>query len=655
MSRTPHSNARIPHASGKRLPQMAPGIATLFDRGFALQREGRLDEARALYEQVLSHSPRDFDTLHLLGVIAARTRDPARAVDLISRAIVVCPTVAAAHSNLGAALKELKRLNEAVVCYERAIALQPDTPEAHSNLGNALRELRRPQEALVSYDRAIALRPDYADAHYNRGHALKDLRRMEESASSYARALELNPTQPFLLGTLIHALHQICAWTDFETNNQFLASQVASRQPIAPPFTVFAALDDLRLQKVAAEVWVQAKCPPQDALGPFVPGPPRDKIRLGYYSADFYDHATCYLMAELFEAHDRDRFELFAFSFGPDVNDGMRQRVSAAFDHFIDIRSLSDLEAARLSRQQGIDIAIDLKGHTQDSRPGLFAHRCAPVQVNYLGYPGTMGAPYMDYLIADRVLIPPGREAHYTEKIVRLPHTYQVNDTKRTISPTIYTRGTLNLPPESFVFCCFNNSFKITPQTFASWMRILKAVDASVLWLLEDTPVATRNLQAQAQALGVAASRLVFGPRMPLAEHLARHRCADLFLDTLPCNAHTTTSDALWAGLPVLTLPGESFAARVSASLLKAIGLPELIADTPAHYEQLAISLATQTGVLQGLRDRIQAHRLRTPLYDTPLFTHHMERAYVQMHRRQREGLPPDHFDLQPESAARAL
>ncbi len=642
MSRPPRQPARHPNR-GKSLPRPA-----LFDQAFALHQQGKLDEARALYEQVLQHNPRDFDALHLLGVIAARTRDPARAVELIGRAIEVNPGVAAAHSNRGAALKELKRLDEAVASYERAIALQPDTPEAHSNLGNALRELRRPQEALACYDRAIALKPDYADAHYNRGHALKDLRRLDASATSYARALELNPSQPFLVGTLIHAFHQVCAWTDFETNNQFLAAQVASRQPAAPPFAVFAALDDAALQKVASEVWVQAKCPPQDTLGPILPRPRGDKIRLGYYSADFYDHATCYLMAELFEAHDRDRFELFAFSFGPDVNDGMRQRVSAAFDHFIDIRSLSDLEAARLSRELGIDIAIDLKGHTQDSRPGIFACRCAPVQVNYLGYPGTMGASYMDYLIADRVLVPKGSEVHYTEKVVYLPHSYQVNDTQRTIAPTAYAREALGLPRDGFVFCCFNNSFKITPQTFERWMRILQAVPASVLWLLDDNPDATRHLQQAAQALGVQASRLVFAPRMPLPEHLARHRCAGLFLDTLPCNAHTTTSDALWAGLPVLTLPGESFAARVSASLLHAIGLPDLIAQSPAHYEQQAIALATDPAMLQSLRDRIQANRLSAPLYDTPRFARHIEHAYVLMHERQSNGLAPHALHLQP-------
>ena len=616
-------------------------------QGFALQQQGKLEEAQAVYRRVLEKDPKDFDALHMSGLIAARLKDPLLAVELFRKAISVNPLVAAVHSNLGASLKALQRLDEAVASYERAIALAPNTAEAHSNLGNALRELRWPHEALASYDRAIAIKADYADAHYNRGNALKDLRRLEEAAASFARALELNPGCEFLVGTLIHAFHQICAWTDFDANNQFLAAKVENREPASPPFSVFTALDCPRLQRVAAEAWVAAKCPPQAVLGPIIPGPRGSKIRLGYYSADYHDHATCYLIAELFELHNRDRFELFAFSFGPQASDGMRQRVSAAFDHFIDVRSMSDLEVARLSRELGIDIAVDLKGYTQDSRPGVFAYRCAPVQVNYLGYPGTSGAPYFDYLIADQILIPEEKRVHYSEKIVYLPHTYQVNDTKRAIAQRSFTREELSLPSNGFVFCCFNVSFKITPHTFDSWMRILQAVPKSVLWLLDDNPLATRNLQNEAQARGVDATRLVFGPRIPLAEHLARHRCADLFLDTLPCNAHTTASDALWAGLPVLTRAGNSFAGRVAASLLNAIGLPELITSCQKDYEALAITLANQPGQLATLREKISRNRLHAPLYNTALFTRHIEAAYEVVHARSLVALPPQHVIVQ--------
>jgi len=350
----------------------------------------------------------------------------------------------------------------------------------------------------------------------------------------------------------------------------------------------------------------------------------------------------------LFELHDRERFELFAFSFGPDVQDATQQRVARAFDHFIDIQRLSDLEAASRVRDCGIDIAIDLKGYTQESRPGIFSYRCAPVQVNYLGYPGTMGAEYMDYMIADKVLIPTESQSHYSEKIVYLPHTYQVNDTKRVISDRVFTKSELGLPNTGFVFCCFNNSYKITPETFDGWTRILKAVEGSVLWLLDDNPSATENLRDAARARGVDPSRLIFGARMPLSEHLARHRNADLFLDTLPCNAHTTTSDALWAGLPVLTLSGASFASRVAASLLQAIDLPELIASSQADYEQLAIELAQDFSKLNTAREKLARNRLTAPLYNTPLFTRHLESAYLQMHEKNRRGFAPEHIVVQP-------
>jgi predicted O-linked N-acetylglucosamine transferase (SPINDLY family) len=353
-------------------------------------------------------------------------------------------------------------------------------------------------------------------------------------------------------------------------------------------------------------------------------------------------------MAELFESHDKERFELFAFSFGPDSQDEMRQRVSRAFDRFIDVRFMSDMEVARMARELEIDIAIDLKGYTQDARPGIFSYRCAPVQVNYLGYPGTMGAEYMDYLIADKVLIPAESQTHYTENIVYLPHSYQVNDTKRVISDRTFTKAELGLPETGFVFCCFNNSYKITPTTFDSWMRILKAVEGSVLWLLEDSASATHSLQRQAQARGVQANRLIFAKRMPLSEHLARHRLADLFLDTLPYNAHTTCSDALWAGLPVLTLPGVSFAARVSASLLEAIELPELIAHSQADYEQLAIEFALNPARLTGVREKLASKRLTAPLYNTPLFTQHLESAYRQMHERHLAGCATGPIFIKP-------
>jgi predicted O-linked N-acetylglucosamine transferase (SPINDLY family) len=399
----------------------------------------------------------------------------------------------------------------------------------------------------------------------------------------------------------------------------------------------------LSLQRKAAEIWASDNYPANFVLGSIPKRTRREKIRLGYFSADFHNHATSYLMAELFEYHDKDRFELVALSFGPDLQDQMQQRISAAFDKFIDVRKQSDKDVALLSRNLGIDIAIDLKGFTQDSRVGIFAFEAAPIQVNYLGYPGTMGASYFDYLVADKTLIPEGSQIHYSEKIVYLPNSYQVNDTQRRIADKVFAREELDLPDSGFVFCCFNNNYKITPHTFESWMRILRRVDGSVLWLLEDNPTASTNLRKEAQRRDVNPNRLVFAKRIPLPEHLARHCAADLFVDTLPCNAHTTASDALWAGLPVLTCMGEAFASRVAASLLNAIGLPELITSRQEDYEALAVELATNPERLKSVKAKLEQNRLTTPLFDTKLFTRHIEDAYTQMIERYRADLAPGH------------
>jgi predicted O-linked N-acetylglucosamine transferase (SPINDLY family) len=368
---------------------------------------------------------------------------------------------------------------------------------------------------------------------------------------------------------------------------------------------------------------------------------------VAYLSADFHDHATSQLMAELFERHDRERFEVSAWSFGPETGDAMRARLRAAFEHFHDVRNVSDDEVAARLRAAEIDIAVDLKGFTDGCRPGIFARRVAPIQVNFLGYPGTTGADYMDYIIGDAEVIPEGHEVFYSEQVVRLPDSYQVNDTKRVIAGHVPTRAEAGLPASGFVFCCFNNNYKITPEVFDVWMRLLKAVPGSVLWLLEDNAAASRNLRREAQARGVDAGRLVFAGRVLPPDHLARHRLADLFLDTLPCNAHTTASDALWAGLPVLTCRGNAFAGRVAASLLRAVGLPELVVDDLGAYETLAIRLATAPGELAGLKARLLQNRLTHPLFDIERYRRHLESAYAAMIEQHRQGKSPRGFSLQ--------
>jgi predicted O-linked N-acetylglucosamine transferase (SPINDLY family) len=413
---------------------------------------------------------------------------------------------------------------------------------------------------------------------------------------------------------------------------------------VSNPFPLLAMSDDPMLHRQASEIFAHYQYPSNSTLGPIAKHPKGEKIRIGYFSADFHNHATGYLLAELIELHDKIQFELIGISFGPNQDDEMRIRLQQSFDQLIDASTMSDIEIAQLSRDLKIDIAVDLKGFTQNCRTGIFAYRAAPIQLSYLGYPGTMSTNYIDYLIADRTLIPQEAQQAYSEKIAYLPNSYQANDRKRVISDKRFTKGDLGLPEQGFIFCSFNNNYKILPATFEIWMRILKAVDASVLWLYEDNAAAADHLRQEAEKRGVHPSRLVFAKRMPLAEHLARHQLADLFIDAFPCNAHTTASDALWAGLPVLTLMGNSFASRVAASLLKAIELPELITSTPQSYEALAIEIAKNPAKLAALKQKLASNRLTTPLFDTPQFTKDLEQSYVQIYERYQAGLPPEHI-----------
>jgi predicted O-linked N-acetylglucosamine transferase (SPINDLY family) len=336
-----------------------------------------------------------------------------------------------------------------------------------------------------------------------------------------------------------------------------------------------------------------------------------------------------YLMAQLFELHDKSKFELFGFSFGPDTKDLMRERAVSAFDHFYDVRDKTDQEVAKISREIGVDIAIDLKGFTQNYRAGIFANRAAPIQINYLGYPGTMAAQYMDYIIGDRIIIPEEMQNKYQEKVLYMPSTYQVNDGARKISERHYTRDDFGLPKQGLVFCSFNNNYKITPSVFGSWVTILNHVEGSVLWLLEDNSWASTNLRREAASRGLDPSRLIFAKRMPLADHLARHRLADLFLDTFPCNAHTTASDALWAGLPLITIAGEAFASRVAASLLHAVGLPDLVTKNQKQYQDLAVSLGNNVLNLNSIKLRLSENLAQSPLFDVKKYTYDLETLYI--------------------------
>jgi predicted O-linked N-acetylglucosamine transferase (SPINDLY family) len=613
-----------------------------FNRANALHGLRRLHEALASYDRALTLKPDFAEAYHNRGNLLLELGLPAEALHSYDRALHFKPNYFEAHNNRANVLESLERFAEALESYECALRLKPDFAAAYYNRGNALRERGYLDEAVANYDRALSIKSDYAEAYGNRGNALHEQHRLDEARDSYARALAINPDLPWLQGNWLHEEMRLCEWNDLDSRIADLTARIREKKPAATPFPVLTLVDHAQLQLASARIWVSASHRPHAVLQPLARRPRSERIRLGYYSADFHAHATAYLIAGLIERHDRSDFEVVAFSFGAVSNDEMRKRLATAFDRFIDVHTKSDREIARLSRELGIDIATDLKGYTQNARSGIFSHRAAPIQVSYLGYPGTMGAPHIDYLIADATLIPPDSRPHYTEKIVYLPHSYQVNDRQRPISERAFSREELGLPPKGFVFCCFNNSYKITPAIFDIWMRLLRQVNGSVLWLLEGNATAVKNLRSQAQSHGIDAQRLVFAPRLPLPEHLARHHAADLFLDTLPCNAHTTASDALWAGLPVLTQMGESFAARVAGSLLTAIGLPELIASTGQEYEARALQLAREPVQLAALKQRLERNRLTQPLFDTPSYTRYLEDAYRHMYERYQSNLGPE-------------
>jgi predicted O-linked N-acetylglucosamine transferase (SPINDLY family) len=633
-------------ASYDHAVRIKPDYAEAYsNRGVVLQELKRLDEALASYDHAVRIKPDYAMAYYNRGVTLQELKRLDEALASYDQAIRIKPDSAETYSNRGNALKELKRLEEALASYDQAIRIKPDSAETYSNRGNALKELKRLEEALASYDQAIRIKPDLAEAYYNRGVTLQELKRLDEALASYDQAVAIKPDLDWLYGDRLHIKMHLCDWSQFEAEALTLIDKIQSKERASKPFPVLALIDDPKLQKLSSEILTQSKYLANSALGAIPKHINKEKIRIGYYSADFRNHAVSILMAQLFELHDKNRFEIIAFAFGGLSSDSMRERLCNAFDEFIDVNKKSDMQVAQLSRELGVDIAVDLGGFTGGSRTNIFSYRAAPIQLGYIGYLGTMGAKYMDYLVADKVIIPTQSTKHYSEKIVYLP-SYQVNDRKRVISEKRFTRQELGLSDESFVFCCLNNNYKITPTTFDSWMRILHAVECSVLWLYVDNELAKVNLQKEALLRGIATSRLIFASRISAPDYLSRYLSADLFLDTLPYNAGTTASYALWAGLPVLTLIGQSFASRVAASLLTAIDLPELITQTPEAYEALAIDLATHPEKLEAIKEKLSKNRLTTPLFDTHRFTQNIEVAYEKMYARYQADLPADHIHV---------
>lgn len=614
-----------------------------------LRRRGRVVEAEAHHRAALGWLP-DFGGIHFnLAVLLQAGGRLEEAAGHYGEAARRMPRFAPAFANLGTVARDLGRLDAAEAAFRTAIALDAGLTAAWAGLGGVARSRGNDARAVALWRVAAALAPALAELHANLGVSLKDLGRGEEALGALSRALTAGlPDEGGVLAQLVQQRRHLCRWDGLEPLSRRLTGLAGTSRQIHPWIFLGQGAGPAA-ERACAEAyaaWRTRTVTPLPAAEARGAGGP---IRLGYLSADFHEHATAVLLAEVIECHDRRRFHVAAYSYGPDDGGPMRARLRRGFDAFHDIAALSHADAARKIRADGIDILIDLKGFTQGARPEIPAHRPAPVQVQWLGYPGTMGAGFIDYIIGDAIVTPPGCESGYRERIVRLPQCYQPNDRTR---PIVLPpgRAACGLPADGVVFCAFNALYKITPVRFALWMDIVRAVPGSVLWLLAGPAPAMESLRTAARSHGVDADRLVFAARRPLAEYLGLFTLADLFLDTHPVGAHTTASDALWAGLPVLTHRGPGFAARVAASLLHAVGLPELAVATAEDYRAAAIRLGYDPAERAALHARLAQHRDRAPLFDTPRFTHGLEVAFAHMAALHRSGQGPQGFELEPSS-----
>ncbi len=655
-------------------------LPAIVERSTVLLEMKQYDAAAACIEEALTLNPRYAEAHLNKGVLYGHLQQYHEALPAFERALALKPDLGNAWLGYGNVFRALKRYDEALVAYDKALALKSDGSNSWFGRGNALfgllrydealaaynkaltikpefaeawlgcsncfRETERYAEAFSAYDKALSLKPDLAEAWFGRGTIFNRLKRHEEAESAYAQVLKIDPQYPFIKGMLHHQRMLCCDWEAINEATAEIDQDVALGKLSAVPFAWQGVAKSQRSLQLCAELYTKANFPADARFSTRRPLANHDKIRVGYSSGELRDQATSHLIVGVLELHDSSRFEVYGVDNGWNDQSDVRRRIDASLHRMIDISKLGDSSAAAAIRENQIDILVNLNGYFGKQRTQVFAQRPSPIQVNYLGFPGTLGASYMDYIIADRYVVPEDQKVFYTEKVACLPNCYQANDGNKEIGTHKFSRMECGLPETGFVFCCFNNNYKILPDIFNCWMRILKHIEGSVLWLVEDNPSAASHLRNAARGLEVNPERLVFAKRISLPDHLARHRLGDLFLDTLPYNAHTTASDALWAGLPVLTCLGETFAGRVGASLLNAINLPELIATTLEDYERMAIELATDPEKLMKIKRKLADNRPTTPLFDTKLFTKHIEAAYTTMYERERAGLPPDHFSV---------
>ena len=605
-----------------------------------LYNQGHLKRAFQQSKLLVTTFPKSATLLNIQGVLLKDLGQLDLSIEVYRKALSIKSDYAEAYNNMGVTLQEQKKLVEAIKAFNKAIAIKPDYAVAYYNMGTALKDQGKLEEAIEACKRALAIKPDYAKALYNMGNSLKDQGKLKEAMASYKKTLSLKPDYARALAQKLHLQAQMCEWLAIKEDLTSLKTLGIAGKSV-PPFTILSLEDMPERHRLRSELYAREKFSQKPLPSPAMPSRRPDKLRIGYFSADFGEHPVAYLIAKVLEQHNRDEFEVFGYSLNGNQQVELRQRLMNSFDRFVDVQKLSNKDVARKVRQDGIDIAIDLNGYTQYSRTEIFAYRAAPIQINYLGFPGTTGTDFIDYIVADRHTIPPENKKYFSEKILYLPNTYMPTDNGRELSERHMTRRDMGLPEDAFVFCCFNNNYKITSSEFDIWMRLLNKVEGSVLWLRQSNQWSELNIKKEARRRKVDPARILFAGRVPMAEHLARQRLADLFIDTFSFNAHTTAAEALWTGLPVVTKTGQGFAARVAGSLLNSVGLPELITKNEHDYEMLILELATNPSKLSKIRKKLAANLLEQPLFDTEQYTKHIEDGYQQAYQNYFEGNPP--------------
>jgi protein O-GlcNAc transferase len=600
------------------------------------QLEQRLNEAN----KALSIKRDEANAYFNMGITLQKQSKLDDAIEAYKKALAINPEYVDAYNNLGNAFNALGKLGKAIMAYKKAISINPDYASAYYNMGDALQEQYKFEEAIKAYKKAISIQPDYVEAYYNMGNILVDQSKLEVAIGAYINALAIRPDYELIRAQKLYQQAKTCNWSSIAEDVN-LIPELGTLKKHVPPFALLSLEDAPQRHLVRSKIYTKANYP-QKALPPkALPSQKPKRIRIGYFSTDFKEHPVAYLIAKVLKKHNRDQFEIFGYSIHGSSSCAMRQRLEKSFDSFTDVQNMSDKDIAFKARRDNIDIAVDLNGYTKDARTGIFAYRAAPIQINYLGYPGSTGSDFMDYIIADQYLIPPENQKYFSERQLFLPNTYMPTDNSRELSKKKITRSDMGLPEDAFVICCFNNNYKISSTEFDIWMRLLNKVENSVLWLRQSNQFSHVNIKNEAQKRNIESSRLIFAEKIPMDEHLARQRLADLFVDTFSFNAHTTAAEALWAGLPVVTKIGQGFSARVAGSLLNAVGLPELVTKTEKAYEALILELIKNPSKLTKIKEKLANNRLTHPLFNTELYTKHLENGYQQAYQNYFDGNLP--------------